>query len=52
MIIKKSPRPKPQTQKTLSKAASEKEKPKEPIKGKSLLETLLAACEQVKEDEE
>lgn len=29
----------------------EKEKPKEPVKGKSLLDTLLEACEQIKEDD-
>ena len=50
VIIKKTPKPKPV--KTLSKIVSEKEKPKEAPKGKSLLDTLLEACEQIKDEEE
>ena len=49
VIIKKTPKPK--LQKAPSRIVPEKEKPKEPLKNKSLLDTLLEACEQIKEDE-
>ena len=49
VIIKKTLKPK--FVKKVSKPMMEKEKPKEPVKGKSLLDTLLEACEQIKEDD-
>lgn len=50
VIIKKAPKPK-LAAKSSKALVVEKEKPKETPKGKSLLDTLLEACEQIKEDE-
>ena len=51
VIIKKRI-PKLKAPKTLTKIPSQKEKPKEAPKGKSMLDTLLEACEQAKEEEQ